>query len=348
MGVYFALRTHYDFPTGKYLRYFPEDESVLAWFQRHWQGKSREKDEEKGYVREILGCEVYGFATLFEAIAEHNLARPQTMRQLVALLNEHLYVEGEILSTNRVIQVLTDDDELELAYYFFDDAYVKKEPGKASYLLWEDWRLPEGAETSSVGALPSLPSGVNVLPKVKNGAGTVYAAFLSYYDSGNLVDLNGAYRVPGVRLPGLLSYLQSYQPDEYGTIELSVLRALGSSTDTLNAVLEDVKSLPICSIGDDLYRLKFGTGTPEKDLTTLRKAVAKVQADDALRGGKQSLVQCEEHVAQLCLHSETWSTDSDSTLLFQRWIFFDDLWLQTYPDLGKAILRFGTRWDVLT
>ena len=94
MSVYFALRSHYEGPAGGVLRRF-DDESILAWFQRHWQGATGEASY--ALAESALGCDVYGFATLFQEIAEHELAPPRSDRQLRALLEEHLYAEGEIL-----------------------------------------------------------------------------------------------------------------------------------------------------------------------------------------------------------------------------------------------------------
>lgn len=321
MGVYFALRTHYDYPTGKYLRYFPECESVLAWFQRYWQGRNSEDDTVPGYDYEILGCNLYGFNSLFEAIAEHNLAPPKTMRQLSALLNEHLYVEGEILISANAIQVLTDDDELELAYYFFDDHYLAKEPEKAAYLLLDDWELPTNTEPSSAGKIPALPTSVKTLPAKEKGSGAVYAVFLSFYDSCNLDDLEGAYRIPGVRLPQLTTYLRDSLPHDDWVTDLELLRALtavpeGASENALQDVLTEAATIPLGEIHELLYKLDFGKGTPAEDRVKLTEALLRNESEEVTESSKRSLVQVEEHVAQLCLHASTWNDPSGEMLLY--------------------------------
>lgn len=352
MGVYFALRTHYDYPTGKYLRYFPEDDSVLEWFQRHWQGRSDEDSAKPGYGYEILGCSVYGFDSLFEAIAEHELTPPKTMRQLSALLNEHLYVEGEILTSANALQVLTDDDELELAYYFFDDHFIVKHPEKAAYLLHDNWELPSSTEAVS-SRLPSLPIGVKTLPNSGKGAGAVYTIFLSFYDSSNLSDLDGTYRIPGIRLTDLMNYLRGCVPNEDWVVDLQLLRALtavpqGAEKKELQDVLTEASTIPVPSVSETLYKLKFGKGSPAEDRAKMVKALAKIDTDYARKFGKEPLLQMDEHIAQLSFHTSTWYTASGDVSLYYRWILFDDVWFRAHPALGHSILRFGTRWDVLT
>src|SRR5688572_8709271 len=126
MTVHFVYRSHYQGPMGLYHKAFAE-RTVLEWFQNHWEGIPY--DEETAYggqdrVAEVLGCSVYGFNSLFNAIARHALSPPRTERRLVELLRQHLYLEGELRAAPHLLQMLTDDDEIELAYYFFDDEYL--------------------------------------------------------------------------------------------------------------------------------------------------------------------------------------------------------------------------------
>ena len=57
----------------------------------------------------------------------------------------------------------------------------------------------------------------------------------------------------------------------------------------------------------------------------------------------KSLFQVEDHVAQTCLY-----TEGQDVGLYQRWIFFDDLWANAHSDLANAILAHARRWDVLS
>ncbi len=356
MGVYFALRTHYDHSTGKYLRHFPEDHSVLAWFQRHWRGKSEEDGEASRFTEEVLGCRVYGFDSLFMAIAEHNLTAPQTMRQLSVILHKHLYAEGEVRTSANAIQVLTDDDELELAYYFFDDYYIGKEPEKAAYLLHDDWQLPESSEPITA-RLPRLPDAVELFETGGKTQGAVYGVFLSFYDSASLTDIYGSFQIPRIRLSQFVSYLREKPVGDRWFFEMKILRALTESPKvaphavvTLADILTQARTIPVSAVDDELYKHDFGgTNTPAEDFALLSEVMARNKTERVLLSGKDSLVQIADHVAQLCLHSDTWiHSPGNETKLFARWIFFDDIWLRANPALGRAILRFGTRWDVLS
>ena len=51
---------------------------------------------------------------------------PQSMRELRDLLEKHLYVEQELRVDEHSVRVLTDDDEVDLAYFFVDGQLVKK------------------------------------------------------------------------------------------------------------------------------------------------------------------------------------------------------------------------------
>ncbi|MBC8143539.1 MAG: hypothetical protein H7Y38_19080 [Armatimonadetes bacterium] len=345
MGVYFALRTHYEYPTGKYLRHFPDDKTVLSWFQKRWQGFDDEADSTlaPNYAREIVGADVYGFDSLFAAIAEHNLPVPKTERQLAAILQEHLYVEGEILASPHVIQVLTDDDELELAYYFFDDDYLAKNADKAAYLLYDDWRLPASIEPTA-DRVPALPGGVESLAPVRGRRGTVYAVFLTFYDSSSLTDIQGAYRIGGIRLPQFSAYLAGTRPTESWLSELLLMRTLAAPPRTLSEILGEITKLEMSHLNFSSDWEYFRDATVTDCQARLAQMLAKVAPDRLSLSRDESLLQTEEHIAQLCLQTGTW----DANKLFTRWIFFDDLWLRANPVLGKAMLRFGTRWDVLT
>ncbi|HSI87100.1 MAG: hypothetical protein ACAI35_19785 [Candidatus Methylacidiphilales bacterium] len=141
MSIYFVYRSPYEGPSGKLVRTFADDKTVLGWFQRRWQRLAQCKDIRLAVDAE-LDCHVYGFDSIFEAILEHELAPPQSIGELRKYLNKYLYVEGEIDLQENYLQVLTDDDEFGLVYYFFDDHYLQAHTDRATYLLHRDWKLP--------------------------------------------------------------------------------------------------------------------------------------------------------------------------------------------------------------
>ena len=218
MSVYFVYRSHYEGPSGKHVRRLSAD-SVLGWFQAVWE-RAKQANDASEWVSSELGCSVYGFESIFEAARDESLPPPTSDRKLKSYLEEHLHVEGEILYAPHALQVLTDDDEIELASYFFDDDLLNKHPGRAAYLLHEDWRL-----TVTSGERPYAPAiETKTVGASGDGPGTTYLAFLAFYDSMNL-DLDGPWRIDGVRLPGLTDYLRGATPGESWPFELKLIRS---------------------------------------------------------------------------------------------------------------------------
>jgi hypothetical protein len=94
--------------------------SVLAWFQRAWrlarEGRS---------LRGELGGEVHGLDALFDTIASRKLAVPATELDLAAMLGKYLRAERDLETEPHFIHAETDDDEVEIEYFLFDDVFLE-------------------------------------------------------------------------------------------------------------------------------------------------------------------------------------------------------------------------------
>ena len=344
MSVSFVYRSHYEGPSGKHVRRLDAD-SVLGWFQAVWE-RAKGADDASEWVKAEIGCAVYGFASIFEAARDESLPPPTSDRQLKSYLEEHLYVEGEMRYKPHALQVLTDDDEIQLAYYVFDDHYVRQHPGMADYLVHEDWRLPTTSGDipckPAVAARPVQPRGA--------GAGETYLAFLAFYDSGSLSDLHefgGPCRIEGVRVPQLAEYLVATVPDEAWPFEMKLLRPQLHPDDStevrLGAALERVARLPVLRISETDSGARLGLATVEQARTQVEevvKALGGVLDHDA----SKSLVGTSDHIVQLCLHVGNWFGGD----VYHQWIIFDDLWAGRHPALAQGVLRYAKRWDVLS
>jgi len=336
MSVLFVYRSHYEGPTGKYVRRF-EDASILDWFRARWRGASEEAAYE--VVDTMLGTEVYGFDSLFSAIEEHDLKPPRSEVGLRDYLDEHLYVEGEILHTPHAIQVATDDDEIELAYYFFDDAFLVKDAAKAAFLLHEGVELP-----ATAGASGYKPCSETTSLGDNGGEGAVYMAFLAYYDSSGLTNLEGGYRIDGIRLLELCDYLTAAEPTPLWPFELRLLRSRLNADRSLAEGLVACAGYPVAAICNSTDTSKVGFGDPGAAAKELDRLLIETRRPGDTQDPSKSLLQSETHVAQLCLHTERWGEDD----MYHRWILFDDVWAEAHPDLAEAILRYAARWDVLS
>jgi hypothetical protein len=343
MSAYFVYRSHYDGPSGKHVRVL-DAETVLGWFQAAWE-RAKAAEDAAEWVEAEVGTVVYGFASIFEAAQDESLPPPTSDSALRSYLEEHLYAEGEIRYRPHALQVLTDDDEIELAYYVLDDEYLKAHPGRAAYLLHEGWKLP-----TTSGDVPFEPR-IEAKEVKPSGAGTgaTYLAFLAFYDSGGLSDLDveGPCRIGGVRVPQLAKYLEAARPDETWPFELALLRSQVRPEDPtdvrLGAALERVARLPVLRISDTDSRALLRPASLEVARTLVEGAVKGLPGVPDHDASK-SLVGASDRIAQLCLHVGNWSGRD----VYHQWIVFDDLWAGEHRDLAEGILRYAKRWDVLT
>ena len=92
--------------------------SVLAWFQRVWSTGSE-------HWRSELHGHVYGLSKLVDMIDELKLPRPSSDAELAPLLDEHIYYERNLVAEPHFVHVQTDDDEVDVDYFFFDDAFLR-------------------------------------------------------------------------------------------------------------------------------------------------------------------------------------------------------------------------------
>jgi uncharacterized protein (TIGR02996 family) len=382
MTTYFVYRSPYHGPSGKYLKRFP-DATVLDWFRNHWRAVPDGPGYPAGaYAEELLGTDVYGFASLFERIAERGQAAPETEQALWRLLRANLYVEGEIRAAPHCLQVLTDDDELELAYYFFDDDFLAEHGDRAAFLRNEDWRLPGGlAPGGSASGVPTT-----ALAPRQRGPGVTYLVFHGYSDSVNLDSLEGGYRFSGLRLPDLARHLARVAaagedwPFELRLLRAQLLQPPDKARPQEQAFLQAIRVDPGDETNWAVYsdwlqeqgRPRAGLAVQERALTACaRYPVAVILNRIDTRGiglgdlsaarqecagllgqfeGRtshepaRSLVHVEDHLAQLCLHTGRWGQRD----LFHQWFLFDDLWAGANPALANAVLQYARRWDVLS
>ncbi|GIH15915.1 hypothetical protein [Rugosimonospora africana] len=336
----FVYRSHYEGPLSRRVRRLP-DRGVLDWFRRGWH----EPDPDAWADRE-LGGDVYGLWSVFAAAHEHELPMPETTEELRALLDEHLYVEGDAAENIRfdgsTLRVKTDDDEVDLAYLFVDDASAAAAPNRWAYPLHAEWPLPADATDTGRGfTTDGIP--VETGAPDAGGVGRTYLVFLTF-DSGESF-LNPLPMVfPGVRLPDLAAVLRRAMPRpmvgerDGWPWELRVLRALVAPTEaTIDAALGRCNRWPGFDLNAPSYEL------PDDYAAAHSAATEVLDATDGYTAGRdpdRTLLRVDEHLAQLCLHlSEAFG--------FQQWFVFDDLWAEDHPELAESLLRYAAHWDPL-
>lgn len=115
--MYFVYRSWYEGPLGKLVRHYP-GVTVLEWFRRVWEEAGRDEDAYE-WVRREFGTDVYGLNSIFTT----GEPAPTSMVDLRRLMREHLYYEEQLSMDDHSVRVFTNDDELELAYFFVDDVW---------------------------------------------------------------------------------------------------------------------------------------------------------------------------------------------------------------------------------
>ncbi|GLW08784.1 hypothetical protein Misp01_39140 [Microtetraspora sp. NBRC 13810] len=311
--THFVYRTHYEGPLGRRILRLP-DATPLAWFRRAWSAlvDTPERDAD-AWLREELGGRVYGLSSFVERAREHRIPAPATWQELDDVLRKHLYVEREVRVDEHSVRAFTDDDEVELAYFFFDDAVAAERPDRVAYLLHGTWPLPADAAE-------------------RPGPGATHAVLLTFYDSETIC-WQRPLTFPGVRLPGLAAHLR-----ETGTgmddwpYELVVLRALVAPGDT--------------GVGPALRRCnhwpEFDEFTPAELLgphpAAHEYALGRLGVAQNGRDPAMTLVDDADHLAQMAIHYY-------EAFGHQQWFLFDDAWLARHPDLGASLLDYGTDWD---
>lgn len=353
MAVHFVYRSHYDNPGCFYTKRFEAD-SLLGWFQSIW--KPVRGDDAGDHADELLGTHVYSFGNLFEKIDDEEWPVPKSMNAVVERLNEALYV-NEMKGGKNHLQILTDDDELEMAIYLFDDHYAAKHPDRVAFLLRDDWRLPDGMAEGEFKPPPGMP---RTFPKAVKGEGRTYFAHFAAYDGGGLTDLDPGVMagvISGVRVPDLPRFLFALQS---GAVDLedeemhpsvgevltglapAVRTAKGTEVPLLKAVRANPNDTACWAAYSDWLE---ENGKPTLLERILAKCDAPCGAIEGSRNPKKDTVVVQTHVAQVSKHVARF--DHMKQNLYHHLVFFDDLWANAHPHLASSLLRAANRWDIL-
>jgi hypothetical protein len=341
--------------------------SILAWFQKGWDvARNTEVDLREWVETECQGS-VYGLSSIFDQAREKELPKPGTWQELHELLLEHLYVEGDsdfIQQDEFSLRVRTDDDENELAYYFFEDDFAAAHPEIVAYLL---------LETHDLAALPPedvmdfAPAGrLTEIAPPGQGEGGLYLCFIGR----GLPKREGPFHIKGIRLPDFNGYLRTASGNDLLAKWPRDLRYIRAFTGEMDE--NPREALRLCgSSFKEFYYPAEGIGTIGEARAEIEREVAISRTEDRTRYSSNAddpFVAGTEHFVQLCA-SEGASGNpaairmilsrSEETGLkgrlpdfiqadqYKQWFIFDDLWAGKHPRLAASILRFCSHWDPL-
>lgn len=338
-GIWFVYRSHYEGPLSRRIRRL-EAPSVLAWFTRMINEARSADDPDELYEKEV-GGRVYGFGTLFEAAKEHSLRAPKSIADLEKLLKKHLYVEGEFRLDEHSLRVLTDDDEVALAYYFFDDEAATAHPERLAWLLHDEPRLPDG----EADGVYNPPFKFEEIVPAGDGEGCTYACLFTFYDGDSLP--GNPVVIPGVRLPDLASHLRNVMPTkkpaswskewlETWPIELRLLRAMIEPGQiSIAPALTRCAAYPLRAVASGTNHSHLGVGSH----ANARGEFEKVSGAFKHKG------DVSKSVIHLGKHAAFFSPHTSSFFGHEQWVLFDDMWAAAHPDLATSILRYASHWD---
>ena len=356
MSVHFVYRSHYDNPGAFHVKVFPQD-TVLEWFRSIWRGIARAESRPLPayqFAEELIGRHVCTFGSLFENIHEHGWPPPKTMTAAAKHFEEALYT-NEMKFGQHYLQLLTDDDEMEMAVYIFDDHYVAKNPHRTAFLMCEDCRLPDGA-AEEMFKLRGVPKAA----KLVRGVGLTYFVHFATYDGCGLDDvseysLRGV--VSGVRVADFPRYLFAMRnrlaenPDDE-----ALNPELRQMVTGLGVVLEKAKGdeaafLAALSANPDDYAgwcaycdWRMDRARPPLLADILRLYRATCGSVQNTRDPAKDEAFVQTHVAQVSKHVGGIECGADR---FHHFILFDDEWANAHRDLAASILRTASRWDPL-
>ncbi|MFF4412864.1 hypothetical protein ACFYY8_10050 [Streptosporangium sp. NPDC001559] len=334
--VFFIYRSVYEGPAGRLVRHFP-DETVLDWFRRAWEETKRSDADE--WLERELGADVYGLSSVFKA----GLPTPTSTAGLHRLLKKHLYVEGELRVDEHSVRVLTDDDEVMLAYFFVEDTLVAAEPDRWAYLSHDEWALPDVPPGFSGGRPFVSPVQTGTTTSAPpGGEGATYVVMMTVYSTFNSMGWDTPDCFPGIRLPQLAATIRETDaPVDKWSAELAIVRALvAPGEDEIGSALERCNQWP--AFEQDLSET-FGRNVSEMygaHRQAHEFALRLLEGSEPLHGRDpgRTFIRRSEHIVQMTIHT-------DDRFGYRQWFFFDDVWAAAHPDLAASLLHYGLHWD---
>ncbi|MFG2059130.1 hypothetical protein ACGFI9_34450 [Micromonospora sp. NPDC048930] len=328
--MFFVCRWREESPFSKRVVTLP-DATVLDWFRRGWV-----HDDPEAWIDSELGGHVYGLESIFEEVRKRNLPRPESVDELRELLNEYLWVEGDdegafIRLGEHALRVRTDDDEVDLAYYFLDDVAAAASPDRLAFLLHDTWPLP--ASSAAPGAVFDHGVPVRTVRLASPGPESVFSVRLCWEspDAYRNLDLVGAIVFPGLTLPDLAAQLRGVDdPGAHGwPHDVRLLRALvAPGENDVGPALERYARLPGYAPSPTGLNPAPAHAPIHGEMLELLPA----------EWPAESLIRLDPHIAQVARYI-------DGFFGFDQWFLFDTRWAAAHPDLARSLLRYAAHWD---
>jgi hypothetical protein len=377
--VYLVLRSEYQEPYGRKILEFQDSPDLVSWLRAHWLTRqdliainpeiAKEprfdpydwQDEIHTLRKAVIGDTPSGLSELFVRMVDQ--PPPEDMdavRKFIDLF-EGDYGEGGIELNGSSIQAYTNDDEIDMAWYLFDQAFADQFPGRTRFLLHKPLELPETFGGAAWKASMEIR-------EIGKGEGATFCCFFSSLDGSTLLEIDGCFSLPA-RLPELGTWLAAQQigfkKGKFGVEtdwheNLILLRAfsLEEPTHSFEKALRlfDSYGLDLARDFSDFRHSKkkpcMMSGGPDEcagDINALFKHLETEKTKNSNRPSywrfhsEPSLFQFSPHLCQV-VFAKTRIKRDDPGVSFKNtrhWIFFDDLWAEVNKELAESILRYG-------
>lgn len=343
MGVYLIYREPYNNKNCKLVKQFLGT-NLVQWSQYVWDEVSTltDEDEIQDKLFKYFGIKIYG--VIFYDIINLKIERPINIEDASIMLKKICYT-NEIRTNNRnFMQILTDDDEIELAFYLFDSEYLIENKKNASYLAIEGFELPETEEP-----IKSSPHGLNL-------------CFESHWYTSMLSTREPNVYIPEIGIKDLPIYLSNSKVSKDWRIELLILRVLSKNDNgqskTFDQMMQDFLSYDFTFWNEFMktYEGQERAFLLQDDIWVIQKELEdKYQSFVPKRPFNKEhglhRIQRTSNLFQVGIFNEDWGMKpmfgTSPCYLYDHWLFFESSWAEEYPDLASSIDRYFSRWDCL-
>lgn len=349
MSVYLVYRTPYNISNNKYLKKF-EFNSIVDWFQYIWSFIDQDQETALQQLEDYLGIDIYGsWAWLLDRneLDEERirLIPPLNWEELIACLENGYHNQLIADPQERFIQVLTDDDELQMAYYIFDEQAVQDFPIQSSYLLAE-------AEISEVFSpltefLPKASPQIKLESQLDLGK-HLYFCYSDHSTGDNLESyVLRPIVINNCSLPYLFEYLWHSEAEQLPTPLLMLRTHLKKD---LAYSLERLVKFKDYDYFSYAHNTELRDCSPPLAYERMLEQIAQYQQQQPSLKNKSwkllSEYQYSSHFIQFSIHLEDWNSGTDRQSLFDHWVCFDDYWAREHPILAEGILQYYQSWQV--
>ncbi len=313
MPVSFILRSPYLPSNRSCLRL--DAPSPLAWFQSVWP---RLLGDEAVSSRDLLGADdLYGFAGFAQQIRDKRLPAPASNGDLEKMLSRYWYL-GNVECRDGYVLVETDDDEVELAFWWVSGEVLAEEQER--FACYQTDTLPGGTGDGRFDPSCEIESAGEAA-----GEGTTYCSFVTVWDSGNLSDLPGPVRIDGLRLPDFAGWLSRMPADENRLFELEWLALVARSHPSLDlpALLLRTAEVSAETASSHYQAIRARTISEEELREDIRWLGSRERA---------ATVQNDAHILEFRF---------DDGFNYHICFLFDDLWASAHPVLARSLLHFS-------